>query len=183
MIFTDGKDNASVKHTSMSNKDLVAMAKRQGWNIIYLGGGGQDAERVGVERLGLDRGQCLTFNSSNRQATMAALDAASQQVLQYRSMGVGSAPSFTALHRGTSGAGLPNPAIRRAQSAALPPPPPPAGGGRGISGYQAPPPAGLRRAQSAVLQMMPIPVLRRAGGRGDSGWTPTVPPSSRVVQK
>ena len=83
MIFTDGEDNDSRNHTSITNKALVAMTKSQGWNVVYLGGGGQNAEHVGVERLGVERGQCLTFDSANRKATMAALNAASDQVVRY----------------------------------------------------------------------------------------------------
>ena len=60
LILTDGEDNASRRHTMWSNKTLVSMATAQGWNVVYLGGGGQNASQVGKECLGLSHGQCLT---------------------------------------------------------------------------------------------------------------------------
>ena len=158
LVYTDGEDNDSKHHTAITNKALVAMGKSQGWNIVYLGGGGQNAEQVGVERFGVDRGQCLTFNSANRQATVAALRAASDQVAQFRSArhhrGASAAiPGFTPLHRSTS---------------------------TGTGNYQTAP---LRRQVHAPIVHSSVPPRPVFGRRGNSAGVfspppPPPPPSS-----
>ena len=80
IILTDGAENSSKECTLDNVKTLFSKYKEIGWQFVFLGAN-QDAILTGHE-MGLERGQCLSFNQST-QAQYSAMRSVSSAVKRH----------------------------------------------------------------------------------------------------
>lgn len=80
IILTDGEENSSKDCTLDEITKLISKHKELGWQFIYLGAN-QDAILTGRE-MGLERGQCLSFNQSTK-AQYSAMRSVSSAVKRH----------------------------------------------------------------------------------------------------
>jgi uncharacterized protein YegL len=77
IILTDGAENSSTECSLNEVKNLFSKYKELGWQFIFLGAN-QDAIISGAA-MGLERGQCLSFNQTPH-AQVSAMKSVSQAV-------------------------------------------------------------------------------------------------------
>lgn len=77
IILTDGAENSSTQCSLNDVKKLFSKYKEIGWQFIFLGAN-QDAIISGAA-MGLDRGQCLSFNQTP-QAQVSAMRSVSNAI-------------------------------------------------------------------------------------------------------
>lgn len=84
VILTDGGENSSTEYNSEAIRTLIEAQQAEGWTFVFLGAN-QDAWQVG-SKMGLSKGQTMTYDTNDMAGTMATLNMATTAYRSARSL-------------------------------------------------------------------------------------------------
>lgn len=99
-ILTDGQENASEDHTWKELAALIKKKRKAGWQFNFMGAG-IDAYDQGA-RMGIKRGETVSYDSTNPMSTQAAFVATAANTRAYSS-GVSGQTVYTDTQKAASG--------------------------------------------------------------------------------